>query len=93
VEGFLARQPGVSAAQVVAGPDGRPVGFVVGETRDPPDPMTLMAACEAALAGYRRPAGIVVLDAFPVADGPNGPKIQRHRLREMAAVPAGPDPA
>lgn len=90
VEGFLARQPGVSAAQVVAGPDGRPVGFVVGET---PDPMTLMAACEAALAGYRRPARIVVLDAFPVADGPNGPKIQRHRLREMAAVPAGPDPA
>lgn len=90
VEGFLARQPGVSAAQVVAGPDGRPVGFVVGET---PDPMTLMAACEPALAGYRRPARIVVLDAFPVADGPNGPKIQRHRLREMAAVPAGPDPA
>jgi hypothetical protein len=28
-----------------------------------------------------------------VAEGPNGPKIQRHRLREMAAVPAGPEPA
>jgi fatty-acyl-CoA synthase len=83
VEGFLARQPGVSAAQVVAGPDGRPVAFVVG---DAPDPAALLAACEAHLAGYKRPARILVLDAFPVADGPNGPKIQRQRLREMAAA-------
>lgn len=90
VEGFLARQPGVSAAQVVAGPDGRPVAFVVG---DAPDPAALLAACEANLAGYKRPARIVVLDGFPLAEGPNGPKIQRHRLREMAAVPAAADPA
>lgn len=83
VEAFLARQPGVSAAQVVTGPDGRPVAFVTGEA---PDPAALAAACAASLAGYRQPARIVALDAFPVADGPNGPKIQRHRLREMAAA-------
>jgi len=91
VEGFLARQPGVSAAQVVAGPDGRPVAFVTGPA---PDPAALLAACEANLAPYKRPVRIQVLDAFPLADGPNGPKIQRHRLREMAAaVPAAADPA
>jgi fatty-acyl-CoA synthase len=83
VEAFLARQPGVSAAQVVAGPDGRPVAFVTGEA---PDPAALAAACAASLAGYKQPSRIVPLDAFPVADGPNGPKIQRHRLREMAAA-------
>lgn len=87
VEAFLARQPGVSAAQVVAGPDGRPVAFVAGEA---PDPAALAAACAASLAGYKQPARILVLDGFPLADGPNGPKIQRHRLREMAAAP---DPA
>jgi fatty-acyl-CoA synthase len=83
IEGFLARQPGIAAAQVVAGPDGRPVAFVTG---DAPDADALAAACAAGLAGYKRPARIVVLDTFPLADGPNGPKIQRHRLREMAAA-------
>jgi fatty-acyl-CoA synthase len=90
VEAFLARQPGVSAAQVVAGPDGRPVAFVTGEA---PDPAALLAACAARLAGYKHPARILVLDGFPLADGPNGPKIQRHLLRRMAAVPASADPA
>jgi fatty-acyl-CoA synthase len=83
VEAFLARQAGVSAAQVVAGPDGRPVAFVTGEAVDI---AALAAACAASLASYKQPARIVALAAFPVADGPNGPKIQRHRLREMAAA-------
>jgi hypothetical protein len=30
------------------------------------------------------PARIVAVDAFPTVDGPNGPKVQRVRLREMA---------
>ena len=36
------------------------------------------------LAGFKIPARFVAMEAFPTVDGPNGPKIQRVRLREMA---------
>jgi len=36
------------------------------------------------LAGYKIPARIYVVDAFPVTDSANGVKIQRARLRAMA---------
>ena len=44
----------------------------------------LAAACRARLARYKQPARILPLDAFPVTESPNGVKIQRVRLREMA---------
>jgi fatty-acyl-CoA synthase len=82
IEGFLQAQPGIAAAQVVE-TGGRPVAFVI------PGPgyeeAAIMAACRDRLAKFKVPARIVALDAFPVTDGPNGPKIQRGRLREMAA--------
>ncbi len=82
IEGFLQSQPGVLAAQVVAH-DGRAVAFVLpGEGFDG---AALTAACAARLARFKVPARIVPLDAFPTADGPNGRKVQRARLREMAA--------
>ncbi|NKC30970.1 AMP-binding protein [Falsiroseomonas selenitidurans] len=82
IEGFLQAQPGVAAAQVVEA-GGRPVAFVI------PGPgyseAALAAAARRSLARFKQPARIVALAAFPVVDGPNGPKIQRAKLREMAA--------
>ncbi len=49
-----------------------------------PDETRIIAACKASLARYKVPAGIVTLDAFPVTESPNGVKIQRVKMRDMA---------
>jgi hypothetical protein len=36
------------------------------------------------LARYKVPARLVTLEAFPTTESPNGVKIQRGKLREMA---------
>ena len=41
--------------------------------------------CRDALAGFKVPARIEVLDAFPVTTGTNGTKIRANELRERAA--------
>jgi len=82
IEVFLKRQPGVAEAQVVGARGGTvAVAFVQGEA---PDPAALLAACNASLARFKVPAAILPLEAFPVTESPNGVKIQRARLREMA---------
>jgi fatty-acyl-CoA synthase len=81
IEGFLLAQPGVAAAQVVEHA-GQPVAFVIPGAGF--DAAALLASTQR-LARFKQPARIVPLDAFPVADGPNGPKIQRAQLRRMAA--------
>uniref|UniRef100_UPI0022EAC296 AMP-binding protein n=1 Tax=Falsiroseomonas oryzae TaxID=2766473 RepID=UPI0022EAC296 len=81
IEGFLLDQPGVTAAQVVAH-EGRAVAFVIPGAGY--DQAATMAACAARLARFKVPARIVALDAFPMTDGPNGRKVQRAKLREMA---------
>ncbi|MBU8543632.1 MULTISPECIES: AMP-binding protein [Roseomonadaceae] len=82
IEGFLQAQPGVAAAQVVEA-GGRPVAFIIPGTGY--DEASLMATAKANLAKFKVPSRIVALEKFPVVDGPNGPKIQRARLREMAS--------
>ncbi|MGG5808857.1 AMP-binding protein [Falsiroseomonas sp. CW058] len=81
IEGFLQAQPGVGAAQVVAA-GGRAVAFVI--PAEGFDPDRLLADCAAQLARFKVPARIIPLEAFPFTDGPNGRKVQRARLREMA---------
>jgi fatty-acyl-CoA synthase len=81
IEAFLLAQPGVRAAQVVAH-DGRAVAFVIPGAGF--DAAAVMAACAARLARFKVPQRIVALDAFPMTDGPNGKKVQRAKLREMA---------
>ena len=88
IEGFLQAQPGVQEVQVVAatrpGGDAVPVAFVRALPGAVPDPAALGAACRASLARFKQPERIVVVDEFPTTDSPNGLKIQRVRLREMA---------
>jgi fatty-acyl-CoA synthase len=85
IEAFLAAQPGVAAAQVVAAPGGRAVAFILAAPGARPEEAVLLAACRRELARFKQPARIVTLEAFPVTEGPNGVKVQRARLRQMAA--------
>jgi fatty-acyl-CoA synthase len=48
------------------------------------DPTALADFCRSRLAAYKVPAKFVAIEAFPTTEGPNGPKVQRAKLREMA---------
>lgn len=84
IEAHLAAQPGVAAAQVVAD-DGAAVAFVIPATGF--DEAAILAACARDLARFKVPKRIVTLGEFPTTDGPNGRKVQRARLREIARDP------
>ena len=93
VEEYLRRHPSVAQAQVVGVPSTTagdlPVAFVQlapGATAGEED---LLVYCRRGIADYKVPHRICVLDEFPTIMGPNGLKIQRRRLREMAAGMVG----
>jgi acyl-CoA synthetase (AMP-forming)/AMP-acid ligase II len=90
VEEHLLRHPAVALAQVVGvrhGAEGDvPVAFVQLTPGARAGEGELLGHCRQGIAGYKVPRRICVLDEFPVVVGPNGVKIQRHRLREMAAA-------
>jgi acyl-CoA synthetase (AMP-forming)/AMP-acid ligase II len=89
IEDFLAAQPGVWSAAVVAARDEvlgeRPVAYVVPAGPWPRRDMaeTLREACEAALPRPKRPSAFYLVQELPL--GPTG-KIARHRLREQPQV-------
>jgi fatty-acyl-CoA synthase len=87
IEAFLESDAAVAQAQVVGVPaagGAKPVGFVVLTPGTAWDEAALIARCQTRLARHKVPARIFALDAFPVTSGPNGTKIQRGRLRELA---------
>jgi fatty-acyl-CoA synthase len=88
IESFLQSQPGVAGVQVVSAAveatDPVPVAFVRMDNERAFDEHALRALCRERLARFKVPERIVMLNAFPITDSPNGPKIQRARLREMA---------
>ena len=86
IEDELKSCTGVADAQVVAVDlrgQARCVAFVI-TAGDPPRQEALTAQLRERLAGYKVPARIYVVDAFPVTDSANGVKIQRAKLRAMA---------
>jgi fatty-acyl-CoA synthase len=86
IEQFLMSCPGVETARVVGvrtEHGDAPVGFVTLSGRAT-TAEALLAACKAALAGFKVPAWIEVLDAFPVTAGTNGAKIRTEELKRMA---------
>lgn len=86
IEDELKSCPGVADAQVVAvdlNGQARCVAFVI-PASEPPMQETLIARLRERLAGYKVPARIYLVDAFPVTDSANGVKIQRARLRAIA---------
>jgi fatty-acyl-CoA synthase len=88
IEAVIQAEPGVASVQVVAaangGADPVPVAFVLPANGAALDETALRKRCRERLARFKVPERIVTLDAFPTVDSPNGPKIQRVRLREMA---------
>ena len=87
IEDFLAAQPGVWSAAVVAAQDEvlgeRPVAYVVpaGPWRRYEMEEALREACEAALPRAKRPTAFCLVRELPL--GPTG-KVARHRLRVQA---------
>jgi fatty-acyl-CoA synthase len=88
IEAVIQAQPGVAGVQVVAASRGEadvvPVAFVRPADGAVLDEGALRARCLEQLARFKVPERIVLVQAFPIVDSPNGPKVQRVRLREMA---------
>jgi fatty-acyl-CoA synthase len=87
IEAAIQTLPGVAAAQVVAATrkgDPVPVAFVQSSAGAVVDEANLRTQCFERLARFKVPERIVIVDRFPVVDSPNGPKVQRVKLREMA---------
>lgn len=87
IETLLCRHQGVAAAQVVGvnrkGEGDVAVAFVrAGATAA--DEAALLAWCKAGMANYKVPRRILFVDDFPSMQGPNGNKILKNKLREMA---------
>ena len=89
IEERILELPQIAAAQVVeiATPKGgRPLAFVVLRQGAALDEAAVIDHCRDGLAAFKAPVRVVALAEFPTVTGPNGLKIQRARLREMAAA-------
>jgi fatty-acyl-CoA synthase len=88
IEAVIQALPGVAGAQVVSasrgGGDPVPVAFVRPCAGAVLQEAMLRAFCLQQLARFKVPERIVVVDDFPIVESPNGPKVQKVRLREMA---------
>jgi fatty-acyl-CoA synthase len=90
IEQFLCGHASVSAAQVVGvslpGEGDVAVAFVIaaattqGSALEP----ELLAHCKQGIAGYKVPRRIFFVDCFPQVDGPNGVKVVKASLRDIA---------
>jgi len=89
IEAVLEEHPAVQGAQVVGATLAREpvaVAFVVPADGQAIDEAALRDWCKARLAGYKIPRRFVEVGGFPTTQSANGTKIQRAKLREMAAA-------
>ncbi|RFU21953.1 AMP-binding protein [Geodermatophilus marinus] len=88
IEQRLVAHPDVGIAKVVGVQDAdgatAAVGFVQAAGGRAPDPAELRRWCASALAGFKVPAAVHVLEAMPTTSGTNGTKIRADVLREWA---------
>ncbi len=92
IESHVQEHAGVAGAQVVAvatEQGNRPVAFVTLNDGTSLDEAVLADHCAAGLARFKQPVRFIALDAFPVTESPNGLKIQRAKLRQMAEEALG----
>jgi fatty-acyl-CoA synthase len=95
IEDELKACAGVADAQVVAVEiegQARCAAFIVADG-EPPPADRLTARLRERLAGYKVPARIFFIDAFPVTESANGVKIQRNKLRAIAMEKIAGEPA
>src|SRR4029078_7553787 len=93
IQGVLQAEPGVDGGQGVSplrdGSDPVPVAFVRPCAGAVLQEAALRASCLRQLARFKVPERIVVVDEFPIVESPNGAKIQKVCLREMAQALRG----
>lgn len=92
ISSHIEAHPSVAACQVVGAKTQqgeRAVAFVVKRAGAEAEEAALIAHCRAGLASFKCPAAVIFLDAFPVAESANGVKIQRAKLRALAAERLG----
>ena len=88
IEAHIQTHPGVEGCQVVGvrtGQGDKPVGFVIPAVGAAFDEDALRRYCLDRLARFKAPVRIFPLDEFPTTKSPNGFKIQRAALRDIAA--------
>ncbi len=89
IENCLTQHPAVAQAQVVGvsrtGIGDIAVAYVIAAPgAGAPAEEALLAYCRGNMASYKVPRRVIVVDEFPSINGPNGNKIQKRVLREMA---------
>jgi fatty-acyl-CoA synthase len=95
IEDVLTQHPSVTAAQVVGARTSaglKAVAFVILAEGASLDERALVSHCAARMAKFKVPARVQAIDAFPVTPGANATKIQKHKLREIAAAVLGDAP-
>ena len=87
IETHLQKLPAIAGCQTIAvpRPEGvRAVAFVILSPGATLDEAAAIAHCKHGLANYKVPMRVFAVDDFPKTPSPNGFKIQRARLRDMA---------
>jgi len=72
------------AVAVAVGQSVRPVAFVVLRSGQVLDEAATIELCKAQLAIYKTPIRVFAVDEIPMVNGPNGQKVNRVALRELA---------
>lgn len=92
IANILEAHPAVGRCQVVGlqvASTMRAVAFVTASGVAAFDEAALIVHCKDRLAPFKAPVRILQVDEFPIAAGPNGEKVQRGKLRELAAAALG----
>jgi fatty-acyl-CoA synthase len=87
IEEALKRIPLVADALVVGVPiAGQPriCAFVIPARGCEPREAEVIAAAAAIMAGFKVPARVWFVESFPTTESPNGVKVQRAPMRELA---------
>jgi fatty-acyl-CoA synthase len=87
IEQHIQQLPGIDGCQTIAVPRAsgvRAVAFVMLKAGALLDEAAVIAHCKRGLANYKVPLAVFAIDDFPKTPSPNGFKIQRNKLREMA---------
>ena len=93
IEGVVQEIEGVDGCQVVGVDHGnalKPVGFVTLKPGGALDEATAIGHVAARLARYKVPVRLFAIEAFPVTEGTNATKIQKHKLRDLARQKMNP---
>ncbi|WP_151448664.1 AMP-binding protein [Lacisediminimonas profundi] len=78
---------GAAACQVIAldaNKSVRPVAFVIGKPGYVHDERAIIEGCRNRLATYKVPIRVFEVPDFPVTDSPNGKKVRKNVLKDMA---------